>query len=75
MRALVDRYLRLLETASSEPELTIGQLLTMTGVRPPRSVCAKFASTFYRLAEPYHASSPLLQMMWKHVRDWLSSRG
>ena len=73
MRALLDRYLRLLETASREPELPIGQLQKMIGVKPPRLTRAKFTATFYQLVEPYYASSPLLQMIWRHVRKWLSS--
>jgi amino acid adenylation domain-containing protein len=71
MRALLDRYLRLLETASREPELPIGQLQTMIGVKPPRLTRAKFAATFYEFLEPYYASSPLLQMIWRHVRKRL----
>ncbi len=34
MRALLDRYLRLLEAAASEPELPIGRLQTMLGAKP-----------------------------------------
>ena len=71
MRALLDRYLRLLETASRAPELPIGQLQTLIGVKPQRLTCAKFAATFYEFLEPYYASSPLLQMIWRHVRKWL----
>jgi amino acid adenylation domain-containing protein len=34
MRALLDRYLRLLKAAASEPELPIGKLQTMLGAKP-----------------------------------------
>jgi hypothetical protein len=34
MRALLDRYLRLLEAAASAPELPIGKLQTMLGAKP-----------------------------------------
>ena len=73
MRALLDRYLRLLETAARDPELPIGQLQTVIGVIPRRLTRAKFAATFYRLVEPYYASSPLLQMIWRRLRKWLLS--
>jgi hypothetical protein len=75
MRALLDRYLRLLETASREPELPIGKLQTMIGVMPLRLTWAKYAATFYELLAPYYASSPLLKMIWRPVKNWLSSSG
>jgi acyl carrier protein len=73
MRALLDRYLRLLEAASREPGLPIGKLQTMIGVMPLRLTCARYAATSYELLAPYYASSPLLQMMWRPVKQWLSS--
>jgi Condensation domain len=75
MRALIDRYLRLLAAAAREPELPIGQLQRMIGVKPPRSAYAQYAEAFYQRVEPYYASSPLLQMIWRHVKKRLSSRG
>ena len=42
MRAMLDRYLRLLEIAAREPELPIGTLLTMTGAKPLRWKCEPF---------------------------------
>ena len=35
MRAMLDRYLRLLKVVAQEPELPIGTLLTMTGAKLP----------------------------------------
>jgi amino acid adenylation domain-containing protein len=70
MRALVDRYLRLLDATARAPELPIGQLQTMIGGKPPR-LTRKFAAMFYRLVEPYYTSSPLLQMIWRRLRQVL----
>ena len=72
MRALLDRYLRFLEAAACEPELPIGQLQTMIGVKPPRSMPARSATAFYRFVEPYYASSPLLQAIWRRAKSWLA---
>ena len=47
MRAMLDRYLRLLEAAAREPELPIGKLLAMTGAKPLRWTCANYAAPFY----------------------------
>ena len=49
MRAMLDRYLRLLEAAAREPELPIGTLLTMTGAKPLRWKCANYAAAFLRV--------------------------
>ena len=43
MRAMLDRYLRLLEAAAHEPELPIGKLLAMTGAKPLRWTCRNYA--------------------------------
>jgi acyl-coenzyme A synthetase/AMP-(fatty) acid ligase/acyl carrier protein len=75
MRALFDRYLRLLEAASREPELPIGQLQTMIGIKPLRWTRSKYAAAFYEFLEPYYASSPLLQTMWRPVKKWLALSG
>ena len=42
MRAMLDRYLRLLEAAAREPELPIGTLLMMLGAKPLRWKCESF---------------------------------
>jgi non-ribosomal peptide synthetase component F len=73
MRAMLARYLRLLEAASRGPELPIGQLQTMIGVKPPQLMRASFAATLYQFLEPYYASSPLLQRMWRSAKRWLPS--
>jgi non-ribosomal peptide synthetase component F len=71
MRRLLDRYLRLLEAASREPGLPIGQLQTMIGAAPRQSTRARFVSTFHDFLEPYYASSPLLQRIWTQSKKWL----
>ena len=47
MRAMVDRYLRLLEAAARQPELPVGKLLAMTGAKPLRWVFANYVWVFY----------------------------
>ena len=66
MRAMLDRYLRLLEAAAREPELPIGTLLTMIGAKPLRWKCAPF----YNFVRAFYASSPLLKMLWRPVKRW-----
>ena len=46
MRAMLDRYLRLLEAAAREPELPIGKLLAMIGAKPLRWTCRNYADAF-----------------------------
>lgn len=46
MRALLDRYLRLLEVAAREPTTTIGMLLASLGAKPPRLMRAMYAAKF-----------------------------
>jgi hypothetical protein len=41
MRALLDRYLRLLKAAASEPELPVGKLQTMLGAKADALGAAK----------------------------------
>ena len=73
MRALLDRYLRLLEIASREPELRIGKLVTMMGAKPLRLTCAIYASAFYEFLKPYYDSSPALKMIWRPIKRWVLS--
>jgi hypothetical protein len=73
MRAMLNRYLRLLEAAAREPELPIGKLQKMTGTKPLRWACERYARAFYD-------SSPLLKTCWRHARrwrlvDWLTGAG
>ena len=68
MRAMLDRYLRLLEAAAHEPELPIGKLLAMTGAKPLRWTCRNYAERFYE-------SAPLLKLFWRQVRRLASSSG
>jgi nonribosomal peptide synthetase DhbF len=68
MRAMLDRYLRLLEAAAHEPELLIGKLVAMTGAKPLRWTCRNYAERFYK-------SSTLLKLFWRQVRKLASSSG
>jgi hypothetical protein len=73
MRTLLDRYLRLLDVASREPELPIGQLQAKVGVKPSRLTRAGLAARFYEYIEPHYAASPLMQTIWRRARNWLPS--
>lgn len=75
MRAMLDRYLRLLEAAAREPELPIGNLLMMAGARPVRWTCANYAAPFYEFVTAFYGSSPLLKMFWRPIKRWLFSGG
>jgi Condensation domain len=75
MRAMLDRYLRLLEAAAREPELPIGRLLTMVGAKPLRWTCANYAAPLYEFVKALYASSPLLKMFWRPIRRWVLSGG
>ena len=67
MRAMLDRYLRLLEAAAHQPELPIGILLTMIGAKPLRWKC----DPFYEFAKAFYASSPLLKSLWRLAKKML----
>src|SRR5262249_26862375 len=73
IRTMLNRYVRLLEAAAREPELSIGKLQAMTGTKPLRWACAGYAAAFYDYIRPYYDSSPLLKMCWRHARRWGSS--
>jgi non-ribosomal peptide synthetase component F len=75
MRAMLDRYLRLLEAAAREPELPIGKLLRMAGARPLRWTCANYAAPFYKFVTTFYASSQLLKMFWRPIKKWTLSGG
>ena len=75
MRAMLDRYLRLLEAASREPHLPIGNLLMLAGAKPLRWTCANFAAPFYEFMTTFYASSPLLKMCWRPIRRLVLSDG
>ena len=75
MRAMLDRYLRLLEAAAREPELPIGKLLAMIGAKPLRWTCANYAAPFYEFVTAFYASSPLLKMFWRPIKRWVLSGG
>jgi acyl carrier protein len=75
MRAMLDRYLRLLEVAARKPELPLGKLLRMAGAKPLRWTCANYAAPFYDFITAFYASSPLLKMFWRPIRRWVSSGG
>jgi len=68
MRLLLDRYLRLLQAVSREPELPIGELLKIVGPRPLRWTCANYAALFYEFVRAFYASSPLLKMCWRPIK-------
>ena len=73
MRAMLDRYLRLLEAAALQPELSIGTLLTMTGAKPPHWKYANYAAPFYEFVTAFYDSLPLLKTLWTPVKKWLMS--
>jgi hypothetical protein len=73
MRGMLDRYLRLLEAASREPELPIGKLLKIAGGKPLRWTYANYAAPFYEFIKFRYASSPLLKMCWRPIRRWVLS--
>ena len=75
MRAMLDRYLRLLEAAAREPELAIGKLLAMVGAKPLRWTCANYAAPFFEFITAFYASSPLLKMFWRPIKRWVLSGG
>jgi hypothetical protein len=75
IHAMLDRYLRLLEAASHEPELPIGRLLAKIGAKPLRWTCANYAAAFYEVLRPYYDSSPLLKMCLRRAKRWVSSLG
>jgi len=75
MREMLDRYLRLLEAAASEPELPIGELLAMTGAKPLRWTIANYAAPFYEFVTPIYASSPLLKTVWRPIKRSILSDG
>jgi amino acid adenylation domain-containing protein len=68
MRVMLDRYLRLLEAAASEPELPIGKLLAMIGAKPLRWTFANYAAPLFEFASAFYASSPLLKLCWRPIR-------
>jgi hypothetical protein len=49
MRAMIDRYLRLLETAAQEPELPMRGHLKMACAKPPRRTFSGYATALYHL--------------------------
>ena len=75
MRALLDRYLRLIDTAAREPELPIGKLVALLGAKPLRWTFKKYSVTFYETLIAYYASSPFLKMIWRPVKRLVTSRG
>ena len=75
MRAMLDRYLRLLEVTSREPHLPIRNLLKMLGAKPLRWTCANFAAPFYEFITTFYASSPVLKMFWRPIKRWVLSGG
>jgi amino acid adenylation domain-containing protein len=68
IRAMLDRYLRLLEVASRQPHLPIRNLLKMLGAKPLRWTCANFAAPFYEFITALYAASPLLKKCWRPIR-------
>ena len=66
MRAMLDRYLRLLEIVAREPELPVGKLLAMTGAKPLRWTCRNYAERVYE-------GSTLLKLLWRGTRRLISS--
>jgi hypothetical protein len=60
MRALLDRYLRLLEAAARKPELPIGMLVAMIGAKPLRWKCDPFLE--------YVKASPFLKILWRPLK-------
>ncbi len=73
MRLMVDRYLRLLETAAREPELPIGKLLKMVGAKPLRWTFASYAAPFFEFVTGFYSSSPQLKMFWRPIKRRLFS--
>ena len=74
VRAMLDRYVRLLETAASQPELPVGTLLTMAGNNPRRWTYANYAAPFFEFLRGCYVGSPLMRMLWKPVKARLSSK-
>jgi non-ribosomal peptide synthetase component F len=75
MRALLDRYLRLLEAAAREPDLPLARLQAMLGVKPPPLARPGLTARLYRLLEPRYASSPTAQTIWRGVKERLVRGG
>jgi hypothetical protein len=71
IHAMLDRYLRLLEVASHEPELPIGRLLAKIGTKPMRWTFANYAATLYEFLQPYYDRTPLLKICWRHAKRWV----
>ena len=72
MRALLNRYIQVLETAARDPELPVGRLFMMIGAKPLRLMCATYATAFYRFLKPYYDSSPLMKMASRQVKRWFT---
>jgi uncharacterized protein Usg len=68
VRALMDRYVRFLETASSDPKVSIETLIRMVGRKPLRLNFAIQARPLYEVITARYASSPLLKKAWGHLR-------
>lgn len=69
MRALLDRYYRLLEAAARNPELPITTLLTLLGAKPLRWKC----ESFYEFVKSFYDASSMLKMLWRPVKRWFVS--
>jgi amino acid adenylation domain-containing protein len=69
MRVMLDRYLRLLEAAAREPELPIRKLLAKIGAKPLRWTFANYAAPIYEFITTLYASSPVLKMCWRPIRQ------
>ena len=74
MRVMIDRFVRLLETAADQPELPVGTLLAMAGTNSLRWTCANYAAPFYEFARGFYVGSPLVRMLWKPVKTWVLSK-
>jgi amino acid adenylation domain-containing protein len=75
MRALMVRYLRLLEAVAREPNLPIGALLAKAGTNPPRWTFANYAAPVYERIMASYASSSMLKRLWRPVKKWVFSSG
>jgi amino acid adenylation domain-containing protein len=75
MRAMLGRYVRLLEIAALRPELPVGILLTTAGANPRHWTYANYAAPFFEFIRGLYVGSPLMRMLWKPVKTFLKAYG
>jgi len=71
MRALLDRYHRLLEIVARQPEQPIRTMLTTIGAKPLRWKC----EPFYKFVKAFYGALPLWKTLWSPIKRCLLPSG